>query len=125
MINIVRTSEIELQEFSDENILGALLPATKHFSASYGVVRPNESQRHHVQSRPGKGDELIIVVSGMFKIRTANEYEGPFDADKDGAVFIHVPSDVPASLVNIGNSDLKFFGVFTPPFELGEINYID
>lgn len=124
-MQVVRLNDVDLQEFADENILGALLPATQHFSAAVGVVRPRESQRHHRQNRPEAGDELIIVLSGRFEVRTEAGNSGPHDADADGPVFIHVPSGVPASLVNIGDSEVRFLGVFAPPFQLGEIEYLD
>lgn len=123
-IDFARLDEKPHLEFSHEHILGFLLPESRHASASVGIVPPHGSQRHHLQRRPDGGVENILIFRGKFGLEPAvAELEG-HDCATAGPVFVHVPSETPLSIRNLGDDPVWFYTVFAPPFSPGEVAFL-
>ncbi len=121
---IVELARQDLVEFAEERISGALLGgSTPHASITMGVVPVGQSQRHHLQRRPNAGTEVILVYAGQFVVEGA-EGAAEFDASEQ-PVLVEAPSGVPCSLSNVGAVPVQFFTVFSPPFEMGEIEWLE
>lgn len=122
-ITYVEVDKQTFQWFAEEHIKGLLLPTSGFTSASVGDVAAKEEQTPHRHHRPKDGDELIFVYEGLFELVTETA-KTRFDVDRDGPVFISVPSGMQASINNLGTKRVRFFSVFAPPFQVGEINYL-
>jgi oxalate decarboxylase/phosphoglucose isomerase-like protein (cupin superfamily) len=122
---VIRVEAEPRMEFPEERISGALLPPTRHASATLAIIAPGASQTLHVHSRPDKGDEIIFVYRGMFKVVGEGWPDTIYNTDAEGPVYVRVPSDVPVGIANIGDNEVFFYTVFVPPFELGEIRYLE
>lgn len=109
--------------FEPENILGVILLDSPLSSASVGYVEPGMAQARHFHLRPDRGEELIFVDQGHFRLVTSN---GPheFNVEENGPVFIRVPSGTEASIENVGANQVRFLSVFVPPFAPGEIQFL-
>lgn len=112
---------LELQDFPEENIRGALLPQSRHLSAALGVVAPRAVQTKHHQRRPDDGIEVMIVLSGSFELLGAEGVVLAHDCAASGPVYIEVASETVAHLKNTGDVPVHFVGLFAPPFSPGEI----
>ncbi len=121
-LEVVQIEKAAFSYFADERIFGAILPTTRFTSASIGMLEPGVAQTPHQQQRPCDGVEIMFVYEGQFELVLQDSTQS-FDVRQDGPIFIQVPSGVPASLNNIGSSPVRFFSVFAPPFEPGEIVY--
>ena len=124
-LNIVKINKGPLLYFSEERISGSILPESEFSSASVGIVAPNVTQKPHYHKRRNNGVEIIFIYEGKFKLVTASEESETFDVMEDGPIFVQVPSNVVASIKNVGEKEVKFFSVFAPVFELGEIVYTE
>jgi hypothetical protein len=122
-ITYVEVNKQRFTRFPEERISGLILPSTDFSSASVGDVAPKVAQAPHFHRRPQNGDEIIFVYKGYFELVTESGIKR-FNVDRDGPVFIQVPSGLQASIKNVGSSSVRFFSVFAPPFKVGEINYI-
>ncbi|TDB80747.1 hypothetical protein E1264_33710 [Actinomadura sp. KC216] len=125
-LQIVASNELPLQDFTDERIEARLFPVAKFCDAAMGIVRAGVAQRHHVHDRPDKGDEVIFVYGGRFRVR--GDFPGSdrvFDVSTEGPVYISVPAGMACSLENLGTEPVRFFSVFSPRFEPGEIRYVE
>lgn len=124
-MQVVRVNSEPFLDFSDEGITGALLGSDAHASYTLGIVPKGGRQRLHYQSRPDNGTEIIFVYEGRFNVLgVTDDLAGPFDCDVDGPVLVVCPSGQPCSLESNG-SEVRFFSVFAPPFQMGEITYIE
>lgn len=123
-IEIVVINELDFLRFEEENISGVLLPSSNFTSTSAGIVMPGEAQASHYQERPGNGTEIILVYEGHFEVVGAAGTMTVHDCATKGPLFIQVASKAVASLRNVGNIPVRFFSVFAPPFEPGEIKYL-
>jgi hypothetical protein len=124
-IQIVSVHAVPTREFSEEKITGALLPETKFASASINFVPVNGAQTPHYQDRPLKGDEIVFVYAGTFRIVSGDRRSRVFNADQQGPVYFLVRSGTPATVENCGHDIVKFFSVFAPPFQEGEVHFLD
>jgi hypothetical protein len=122
---VIRVDRQERMEFPDERISGILLSATPRASATVAFIAPGISQTMHVHTRPDNGDEIIFVYRGAFKIAGDGWPDESYDTDADGPVYLQVPTGVPASIVNVGTSEVAFYTLFVPPFSPGEIEYLE
>lgn len=123
-VSMTMLRQVPVQSFAEENILGAILGGTPHTTATFGIVRPGTMQTPHVQRRPDNGDELILVFEGKFRIVSGNDRTAAHDTAAQGAVYLSIEAGSVASIENVGDSDVVFFSVFSPPFVLGEIEYL-
>lgn len=124
-LQVVSVHAIPTREFKEERITGLLLPETRHTSASVGFVPPYGLQTPHYQDRPQRGDEIIFVYEGTFRVLSGGKRTDIFNTDKHGPVYILVRSGTPASLENCGPEMVRFFSVFSPPFAPGETHFLE
>lgn len=124
-IDIVQVHRVPTREFTEERITGLLLPETKFTSGSVGFVPPQGAQTPHYQNRPEKGDEIIFVYAGKFRVVSGDWCSDVFDTAESGPVYLLVKSGTPASLKNTGDDIVRFFSVFSPPFQIGETQFVN
>lgn len=124
-LQIVCVHAVPAREFPEERITGLLLPETQFTSASIGFVPPYGVQTPHYQRRPGNGDEIIFVYEGVFRLQSGNRRTETYDTSENGPVYILVRSGTPASLENCGPDMVRFFSVFSPPFAIGETQFLE
>lgn len=122
---VIRVEAEPRMEFPEERIAGALLSVTPRASATVAYVAPGVAQTLHVHSRPDNGDELIFIYRGRFQMRGDDWPDTIYDTDADGPVYLQIPSGAVASISNIGDNEVRFFTVFTPPFAQGELEYLE
>ncbi len=123
-VKIMAVDKQEVIFFDDERISGIILSENKFSSSTVGVISPGESQRHHLQNRPDNGVEIIFIYQGIFAVKT-NSANVEHDAEENGPLYVEVPSGEPTSIKNMGSNEVKFFTVFSPPFKMGEIKYLE
>jgi mannose-6-phosphate isomerase-like protein (cupin superfamily) len=123
--DIVQVDNEPRMDFPEERISGVLLPSTRHASATIAIVKPGTSQTLHVHTRPNGGDEIIFVYRGSFAVRGDGWSGQIFDTGADGPVYLRVPSGVPVAIENKGQTQVCFYTVFVPPFEMGEMQYLE
>ncbi|SRR6266496_983473 len=107
----------------EEQISGIFLPGSVFASASVGILEPGVTQTCHCHKRPQEGIEIIFVYEGTFSLMTEDKVLESFDVRQNGPIYIQVSSGQHAHLKNTGKEQVKFFSVFTPPFEAGEIHF--
>ncbi len=121
---VVCLHKLKFSEFEEENIVGAIIGQDEFGSITTGLVRVGQAQTPHLHNRPSNGIELILVYQGKVEVIGQSGVLEACDADKDGPLFVKVPSGQPASLRNVGDVEVRFFSVFLPAFEMGEIVYL-
>lgn len=124
-VTVTRVDHVERMLFEEERIAGALLGQGKHASYTAGIVSPGEAQRHHVQSRPDDGSEIILVYRGAFRLRTGEDSRQQYDVATEGPILVICESGTPCSVENVGSEEVRFVSVFAPPFQAGEIRYLE
>lgn len=121
-IKVIKVDEEPIKYFSEESLFGAILPSTAFSSASIGIIEPGNAQTLHYHIRPQAGVEIIFIHQGNFVLTTEGKEES-FDTTQVGPIYIQVPSGIQASIKNTGKKQVKFFSIFTPPFESGEVHF--
>lgn len=121
---IISVNSTPEELFGEENLYARVLSDTKFATAVFARIAPGERQTHHVQDRPGGGDEVLFFFAGSFSVRLKDETIGPMTASTSSPLFIYVKSGDPASIINSGETDLHFFTVLAPGYQEGEITYL-
>lgn len=127
-ITVIPLNDAEVLEFAEENISGILLSNNQFGSSTVAFVAPGQKQTLHVHTRPHNGVEVIYIYEGVFRLATGDHGERlsrVYDTAVDGPVYLEVASGIPAGIENCGDTRVTFFTVFNPPFEIGEIKYLE
>lgn len=127
-ITVIPSNAAEVLDFAEENITGILLSNNRFGSSTVAFVAPQQKQTLHVHARPDNGVEVIYIYEGVFRLATGDHAEHlsrVYDTAVDGPVHLEVASGTPARIENCGDTRVAFFTVFTPPFEMGEIRYLE
>lgn len=123
-MTIIEVNKEEIHKLPEENISGIFLPRTKFSSASIGIVKPYECQKKHYHNRVDDGYEIIFIYSGKC-VLMGEEESRVFNVDKDGPVFVAVPSRTIAYIKNVGENEVRFFTVFVPGLDINELHFIE
>jgi len=125
-VNVWVVNKEPVEEFADERIRGILIGRDSHASYTVGIVPAGGSQRLHYQDRPDDGTEVIFVYQWSFRVRGVEESKtGPYDVNESGPVLVVCPSGDQCALDSVGETEVRFFSVFAPPFQIGEIHYTE
>ncbi len=124
-VKIIEINKEKVLDFADEGIRGILLGEDSHASYSVAIVPVGGRQRRHVQQRPDNGTEVMFFFSGRFAFIADGAGPDEYDVAEGGPVLVVCPSGVASSIENRGDTEVRLFSVFAPPFLPGEIEYLD
>ena len=107
-----------------ENLSFKPLLREKHLSISLDEMKSEAETPYHYHDRPNNGKETLIIFQGKIKLKTEN-VEKVFDVDQEGPVLLVIDSNEYKQIKNVGDKDAKILAMFTPPFDLKEVEHIE
>lgn len=122
---VIEIMKETVHDLPEENIKGIFLPRTEFSSSSVGVIEPYQTQTKHFHNRVGDGVEIVFIYSGKCVLLTEDGESVEYDTDKDGPVFLSIPTKTIAHIKNTGASRVFFFSVFAPGLVPEEINFLN
>lgn len=107
---IVRKDERKKMKFPDSHLTFELLsPDLNHMMEIIRVkLEPGASTSEETTSH--KGEEFIMILNGIMEIQIADEYHELNEGDS-----IYYLASIPHKTTNIGDDELIFLSVITPP----------
>lgn len=122
-VEVVAIDDVPWEDFAEERIRGVVLPGSGMASASVGEIPVGLSQARHRHHRPPTGVELVLVFDGAFRLESCDVVTEVHDTRVRGPVFLEIGSGTVTSIQNCGEVPVRFFSVFAPSFQVGEIEY--
>jgi len=123
-IQISKVHAEQLTYFAPENLSFAALPAASFVSSTVNRIEPGVTQTPHYHNRPQQGEEIVFVYQGTFELIGAEGVIDSFNVEHDGPIYLHIPAQTQASLRNVGDTPVRFFSLFAPPFVLEEMVFL-
>jgi len=121
----MKTTEIKNLEFVEnkrENILIAPLDKSEHYDVVLAVVKPRETLSPHKHLRPDNGDEIFLFYKGgEFEVRTDTSSK---TFRTQNPIMVRFRSLEPHSIINLADSELRFFAFYVPPFDPEEVKAV-
>lgn len=124
-IQVIKIMKEEVHDLPEENIKGVFLPRTFFSSASVGIVEPQKTQTRHYHNRVNDGVEIVFIYAGKCTLLTDEGESEIYDIDRNGPIYVCVPTKTVAHIKNVGMNNVHFFSVFTPGLIPEELVFLE